>query len=302
MRKIKILGLMVFFGMLTVSNIFTQISPRSNQAYEQRLFELINNERANRGLVPFIWQDTMASVARSHSEDMLRNNSVTTTGSDGSTNTARMQRAGLTNSTSANILVSSNTNTPEQRFSSMMSSDSNRERIMGNYTHIGIGAVEQPSGSSARIYWTIMVATWVPTMTASDIQTFEYRVFELSNVERVNHGLAPLVWHDTMALAARVHSEDLMRNAMIGHTGSDGSTPSQRLSRIDPSLRYGAENVTVGRRTPEEAVTAWMNSPGHRANILRENVTHLGVGFVQRPEGFADGYINYITQVFGSLR
>ena len=128
---------------------------------------------------------------------------------------------------------------------------------------------------------------------------FERRVFELTNVERVNHGLSPLLWHDNLAVAARGHSKDLMDNNMTGHVGSDGSTVGQRIERAGvTNMRRWAENCAYGYRTPEDVVAAWMGSSGHRANILNANLTHLGVGVFMRPEGSSARYISYWTQVF----
>ena len=134
---------------------------------------------------------------------------------------------------------------------------------------------------------------------AFDQTEFELRVFELTNIERLNHGLPPLIWNDTLSVSARNHAEDLMHNNMRGHTGSDGSTPRQRMERDGVTNgRYWAENISYGRNTPESVVAGWMNSPGHRANILSEKSTHLGVGLVQRLEGMEAQYSTYCVQKF----
>ena len=119
-----------------------------------------------------------------------------------------------------------------------------------------------------------------PQLTEYD---FERRVFELVNIERANYGLAPLIWHDGLANAARAHSTDMRTNNFMSHTGFDGSSVGDRLARAGISHRGWAENVAMGQRTPEAVMTAWMNSPGHRSNILHASQTHLGVGF--------DGYL-----------
>jgi len=131
---------------------------------------------------------------------------------------------------------------------------------------------------------------------------FELEVFRLTNIERAEAGLPILIWHDTLALAARKHSEDLMLNNMTRHTGSDGSTVRQRMERAGlTSLRVTAENCAYGYSTPQAVVTGWMNSPGHKDNILRTTVTHLGVGFVPRPQGYSATYSTYWTQKFCSF-
>ena len=127
---------------------------------------------------------------------------------------------------------------------------------------------------------------------------FEREVLRLTNIERRNHDLPTLSWAGDVARVAREHSWDMMRTNNMSHTGSDGSTVGDRLTRAGITFRGWAENVAVGQRTPQEVVTAWMNSPGHRANILNPNLTHLGVGFVERPSGANYQWATAWTQKF----
>ena len=116
---------------------------------------------------------------------------------------------------------------------------------------------------------------------------FEYEVLRLTNEIRVAHGLNPLLWCDALAVAARVHSEDMGRNDFISHTGSDGSSPTDRAVAAgwERSTRYMGvgENAARGQRTPQAVVDGWMNSPGHRDNILRPTYTYIGIGYVYWP-------------------
>jgi len=132
---------------------------------------------------------------------------------------------------------------------------------------------------------------------------FETKVLELTNIERANNGLPALTWNNTLASAARDHSKDMMQSNTLSHTGSDGSTLRQRVERTGISNWSSlAENVAAGQATPEAVVTSWMNSSGHRANILNANLTHLGVGFVERPEGATATYKTYWTQKFCAFK
>ena len=136
--------------------------------------------------------------------------------------------------------------------------------------------------------------------TPLEIHEFETRVFELTNVERVNAGLNPLIWDDTLAYAARGHSVDLQYGRIErGHVGSDGSTVGQRIQRAGiTNASMWSENVARGQTTPEQVVRAWMDSPGHRANILRAESTHLGVGFIQGGPGHGSDFNTAWTQKF----
>ena len=124
---------------------------------------------------------------------------------------------------------------------------------------------------------------------------FERRIFELTNVERANNGLPLFIWDKGLASVARAHSEDMARNNYFAHNRPDGSTPWDRLARAGIQYRGAAENICAGYSTPEAAVNAWMNSSGHRANILNGSLTHLGVGVV-----YLEGsrYRYYATQMF----
>jgi len=128
---------------------------------------------------------------------------------------------------------------------------------------------------------------------------FEQRVFELTNAERERHGLAPFIWNDALARAARVHCEDMAESNISGHRGSDGSMPWDRIGREGLQYRTAAENVANGLMTPESVVESLMNSQVHRANILNVNHTHLGVGLYYSE---SSEWRTYVTQKFASLR
>ena len=114
-------------------------------------------------------------------------------------------------------------------------------------------------------------------MITEDWREFERRVLELTNIERANHGLQPVVWQDNLAAAARAHSTDMAVRGFAGHICPDGGTPGMR-AREHGFSQAVTENIAWGQTTPEQVVEWWMNSPGHRANILTPTHRHLGVG------------------------
>ena len=128
---------------------------------------------------------------------------------------------------------------------------------------------------------------------------FELRVFELTNHQRRIHGLLPLQWHDAASCAARGHSMDMHRYDLMRHSSSDGSNARQRLERSGISnLRSWSTNIAGGWSTPEEVVAAWMQSPHYRQNIIRRDFTHIGIGFVPRPQGSNSRFPTYWTAKF----
>jgi uncharacterized protein YkwD len=132
-------------------------------------------------------------------------------------------------------------------------------------------------------------------------QIFEYEIFRLTNQERANHGVPAFAWSDAIGRAARNHSQDMAINDMLGHTGSDGSSVETRLRREGVSgFNIAGENafMSSGGATPASRVQGWMDSPGHRSNILNRRLTHMGVGsyFVEVGTGWRGGH----TQKFAA--
>jgi len=138
-------------------------------------------------------------------------------------------------------------------------------------------------------------------MTEEEIREFELEVFRLTNIEREKAGLVPVIWDEDLARAAHKHAEDMSINDFVGHTGSDGSTSNERIARETNRFRYASESATTAGSAPEKAVQAWMNSPGHKIQIIPQGDEsnrdrYLGVGFSN-----IDGQTR-VVQLFGSIR
>ena len=106
----------------------------------------------------------------------------------------------------------------------------------------------------------------------------------LVNEQRAARGLAPLDWSDQVAAAAKVHSTDMARNAVMQHVGSDGSDAGDRLRRAGFSWSSWGEAVAAGQPTAADVIGAWMNSPGHRA-ILLGSYDHIGIAKITSSSG-----------------
>lgn len=128
------------------------------------------------------------------------------------------------------------------------------------------------------------------SQTTSSVNAFEKKVVELTNVERQKQGLKPLVLDEALSKVAREKSLDMQRNKYFSHTSPTYGSPFDMMKKFGISFRTAGENIAMGQRTPEEVVNAWMNSSGHRQNILNPNFTHIGVGYVENG--------NYWTQMF----
>lgn len=107
------------------------------------------------------------------------------------------------------------------------------------------------------------------------------RVAALVNAERAKYGLAALTLDETLCGYARVKSQDMHDQGYFSHTSPTYGSPFDMMRSFGVSYRSAGENIAMGYSTPEAVVAAWMNSEGHRANILSANYTTLGVGYVE---------------------
>lgn len=103
-------------------------------------------------------------------------------------------------------------------------------------------------------------------------------VLNLVNQERAKMQLPPVEWHEQASGVAYGHSVDMDVRAFFDHVNPDGDDPGDRLRAAGIDWRTYGENIAMGHSSPGEVMAAWMNSPGHRANILEPQFTHLGVG------------------------
>ncbi|MGI5522902.1 CAP domain-containing protein [Micromonospora sp. CA-259024] len=120
-------------------------------------------------------------------------------------------------------------------------------------------------------------------------------VVDLVNAERAKAGCKALSIDDKLMTAAQRHSQDQADHENMSHTGSDGSNAGVRLDRVGYAWRTYGENVAWNQKTPAAVMDAWMNSSGHRANILNCAFTEIGVGI-------ASSNGPYWTQVFAAPR
>lgn len=124
----------------------------------------------------------------------------------------------------------------------------------------------------------------------------EQKVINLVNQERQKHGLSSLTPHSSLTMAAKRHSQDMAENNFFSHTGSDGSTPFTRMREAGYQFRTAGENIAAGYSSPQAVFTGWMNSDGHRRNILNPNYCELGVGYVYEERST---YRHYWTLTLG---
>lgn len=104
------------------------------------------------------------------------------------------------------------------------------------------------------------------------------KAVELTNIERAKYNLPPLKLSDALCKSAQEHADDMYNNNYFSHTSQDGRTMSDRIGKYYSAYMYKGENIAMGYGSPEAVVEGWMNSDGHRANILNTNYTEIGIG------------------------
>jgi len=129
------------------------------------------------------------------------------------------------------------------------------------------------------------------------------QVVILTNQERANAGCPALAINSQLTTAAQNHTVDMALNDFFSHTSPGGSTLSSRLAAAGYRYWSAAENIAAGYSTPASVVAGWMNSSGHRANILNCSYTEIGVGYYYLANDTGGvNYHSYWTQDFGRPR
>ncbi|MCL7429591.1 CAP domain-containing protein [Streptomyces sp. YS415] len=245
---------------------------------------LVNAARASAGAPPVALDVRLTSAAREHALAMAARNRL-----DGEGLYRRVSATGYAYVTVGEHLVSG-PRSPAGFVEYCLGSGRSRRTLLDPaFTHAGLACAPARSGD---VYWT---AVWARPFTAVELARTATRVVELTNRERAGAGLAPLAVDPVLTTAAQAHSADMVARAFYSHTCPDGSRPWDRAAAAGSRRRSIGENIACGQRSPAEVVRGWMNSPGHRANILKRDFTHIGVGFAGGGEAGT-----YWTQLFGA--
>lgn len=127
-------------------------------------------------------------------------------------------------------------------------------------------------------------------ISENEQQGIEEQVVNLVNKERAKEGLAPLAIDWELARVAKHKSQDMHDKNYFSHTSPTYGSPFDMMKSFGISYKAAGENIAKGQTSAAQVMEGWMNSPGHRANIMDAKYTHIGVGYVK--EG------NYWTQMF----
>ena len=124
------------------------------------------------------------------------------------------------------------------------------------------------------VFWLALCLTMAGPVEAQQVQ-------QVLNEIRADHGKGPVMLSDQLEQAAMAHASDMLRNGFFGHTGSDGSDLLVRVRRQGYHACFIAENIARSRRDLVKVMRDWMNSPGHRRNLLRADLANYGLARAQ---------------------
>lgn len=150
----------------------------------------------------------------------------------------------------------------------------------GGLSSVGGGSPDSPSDGGE-----------LGAMSESELAA-ALEVLDLVNAERAGAGRAPLLWHDGAGAVGQAHNRDMRDRGFFDHTNPSGQDPGDRISAAGIQTSGWGENIARGQPTPTAVMNSWMNSTGHRTNILRTSFTHMGVGVLEGSGG------PWWTQVF----
>ncbi|MEV8475706.1 CAP domain-containing protein [Streptomyces sp. NPDC051173] len=253
------------------------------------LAALVGSGRARSGAPPVTVDPRLTAAARSHAAAMAAQGHLGAEGADGLSVFQRVTGNGYAYLGIAEQLVSG-PRTPAE-FLEYCLGEADAGRPLRDPTLTAVGLAHAVDSRSSTTYWT---ALWASPFSTAGLARTAAEVVALTNAERASAGLPPLADDLLLGAAAQAHSADMVARDFYAHISPEGSRPWDRAAAAGCAHRGIGENIACGQRSPAEVVRGWMDSPGHRANILDPGFTHIGIGFVG---GGRAG--TYWTQLFG---
>ncbi|WP_448331341.1 CAP domain-containing protein [Streptomyces sp. DSM 41534] len=266
-------------------------APAPADGAARQALEVVNAARARAGAAPVALDGQLTAAAEAHARAMAAHGALALESPDGTSLFHRIAAHGYTPLTVAEHIVSG-PRTPREFVDYCLEGAERRGPFHDPaLVHLGIGRADGPT--TGDVYWT---AVWARPFTPDGLLRLTSEVIALTNAERAAARLAPLAQDPRLAAAAQAHSDDMVARDFYSHTGPEGHQPWDRARAAGATHRGIGENIACGQRSPAEVVRGWMDSPGHRANILKPDFTHIGVGHAT---GSRAG--TYWTQVFGAV-
>jgi uncharacterized protein YkwD len=238
-----------------------------NEAYIGELFTVINKFRKDANLPELTEDPVLMEVANERANEMFSLNSLTLKRPDGSDWSTLLLSAGISGSVAGENHSIGNLEA-ERLFQNFMENQKDKVDFTYElYTKIGIGVT---NGEDQKKYVVIIFLT-----DPIDLNAYAQDVFELVNQERVNNGVAPLVFDEGAAKAATIRASEVGR--LPKHVRPGGAKWNSIFMQTGIEVKVAGENIARGQKDPQAVMKDWMASPGHRKNILRPEFERIGI-------------------------
>ena len=245
----------------------------------QELMRLINAERSRAGAPPLRLDGALTRAAQQHAEEISRRGTLRS----GSTEEMqkRLVEVGYHAHEWTENLTQSGSKLPDVLAYWKRRNPSTFKDLMDpRYRDIGLGASSLEGAPLYSFLFAIPQGDYFARETAGirDRDAVSREMLAQVNAARKKAGLKPLRLDSTLAKSAQRHAEDMLARGYFAHRSPSGTTVRERAKAAGYDWRAVGENIAFGQTSVDEVVTTWLESPGHRKNILSPNFSELGVG------------------------
>ena len=204
---------------------------------------------------------------------------------DNNTNNDNNQNAGENNNQDNNTNTGNNQNNNQNNNDSNVGDNNDKNDNTNNdNTNNDNNVVEKPNNNNS---------SESNEEVSGSFSSFQQEVVRLVNVERSKRGLSQLTFNAELSNVATIKSQDMINKNYFSHTSPTYGSPFDMMKKFNISYKAAGENIAKGQTSPAQVVNSWMNSQGHRENILSTKFTDIGIGVAKDSNGTL-----YWTQMF----
>lgn len=300
----------------------SQPSKPTPEAAAAELVRLLNAQRTKAGLKPLEAMDSLDQAAQIRAKDL--SGGYIEIRADGSDWSSVLEKTGVPAVyVDESFVVGTGYDTAEAALEKVLSTPSARTALMSQeHTHLSVGYVHDAKGYGGyQDFWSLLYiiqsnsdapgsktpgSSETPgngeapggeasgTPDSGDLQAMRQGVLELVNAARAQNGKSPLTLNDALTDVAQLRAEEIVQS--FSHTRPNGTSCFTAVEEAGISAGSMGENIAAGQSSPAAVMDSWMNSEGHRANILKGDFSSIGIGYVKAPSG----YKHYWVQLFMS--
>jgi uncharacterized protein YkwD len=265
------------------------------------LLRLINAERQRAGAPPLRLSPLLARAAQEHASEVASRGDLKLRAGSTEQMRERLKRLGyLVHAWTENLATNGGGPAEVLRDWRAQDPETYRKILSPEYRDLGIGLARMGRTPLYTFLYAVPAGEWFAAETAGlrDLGRIRADMLARVNAERRKAGVALLQPNPKLDAAAQRHAEDMLARAYFAHESPEGKTVRERARAAGYDWRAVGENIAEGQLSIAEVMETWMNSPGHRRNILDKGFKELGVGLALGRSG--DGYQVEWVQTFGT--